>query len=99
MHPPASYQTQLAVDLSTDSHRVWLSVPRVSFESARRVSFKSASTNAISGYLYDRLYRLTQVEDGNAHPLETYTYSKAGDRKSKTADGLATAPMAIPTTG
>lgn len=44
MHPPASYQTQLAVDLSTDSHRVWLSVPRVSFESARRVSFKSAST-------------------------------------------------------
>jgi RHS repeat-associated protein len=41
-------------------------------------------------YSYDPLYRLTGLTDGNGNVEEAYTYSKTGDRLSKTASGLAT---------
>ena len=41
-------------------------------------------------YAYDPLYRLTGLKDGNGNAIESYTYSKTGDRLSKTASGLAT---------
>jgi RHS repeat-associated protein len=41
-------------------------------------------------YTYDALARLTQMQDGEGGPLETYTYSKTGDRQSKTGSGFAT---------
>jgi RHS repeat-associated protein len=45
---------------------------------------------AVEDYSYDPLYRLTGLSDGNGSVEEAYTYSKAGDRLSKTASGLAT---------
>lgn len=41
-------------------------------------------------YTYDPLYRLTSVKDANGNTVEAYTYSRTGDRLSKTAPGLAT---------
>jgi RHS repeat-associated protein len=41
-------------------------------------------------FTYDKLGRLTEVRDANSQPLESYSYSKAGDRLSKTGNGLAT---------
>lgn len=45
---------------------------------------------AVESYSYDPLYRLTGLTDGNGNVEEAYTYSKTGDRLSKTASGLAT---------
>lgn len=45
---------------------------------------------ATETYSYDPLYRLTGLADGNGNIEEAYTYSKTGDRLSKTASGLAT---------
>ncbi|WP_177229299.1 RHS repeat protein [Dyella sp. OK004] len=47
----------------------------------------SGANPAIETYSYDALYRLTGVTGPNN---ESYTYSKTGDRLSKTASGLAT---------
>lgn len=38
-------------------------------------------------FSYDALGRLTAVKDATGKPLESYTYSKAGDRLSKTGSG------------
>jgi len=45
---------------------------------------------AVETYRYDPLYRLTGLYDASNNPEETYTYSKTGDRLSKTGNGLAT---------
>ena len=45
---------------------------------------------AVESYSYDPLYRLTGLTDGSGNVEEAYTYSKTGDRLSKTASGLAT---------
>ncbi|MFC4762436.1 RHS repeat-associated core domain-containing protein [Dyella koreensis] len=45
---------------------------------------------AIETYSYDPLYRLTGLKDASGNAIESYTYSKTGDRLSKTASGLAT---------
>ncbi|WP_266169716.1 RHS repeat domain-containing protein [Dyella subtropica] len=45
---------------------------------------------AIESYSYDPLYRLTGVNNASGAAIEAYTYSKTGDRLSKTASGLAT---------
>jgi RHS repeat-associated protein len=41
-------------------------------------------------FTYDKLGRLTEVRDASGQQLESYSYSKAGDRLSKTGGGLAT---------
>jgi RHS repeat-associated protein len=41
-------------------------------------------------YSYDPLGRLIAVKDANGAVLESYTYTKTGDRLSKTGSGLAT---------
>ncbi|GLQ50672.1 type IV secretion protein Rhs [Dyella flava] len=41
-------------------------------------------------FTYDKLGRLTEVRDANSQQLESYSYSKAGDRLSKIGGGLAT---------
>lgn len=43
-------------------------------------------------YLYDPLYRLTNVQTGTASALETYTYNQTGDRLSATIGRGATIP-------
>ncbi|WP_266169719.1 RHS repeat-associated core domain-containing protein [Dyella subtropica] len=45
---------------------------------------------ATESYGYDPLYRLTGVNNASGAAIEAYTYSKTGDRLSKTASGLAT---------
>lgn len=45
---------------------------------------------ATETYSYDSLYRLTGVSGASGTPIEAYTYSKTGDRLSKTSAGLAT---------
>ena len=45
---------------------------------------------AIETYSYDPLYRLTSVSDSSDTAIEAYTYSRTGDRLSKTGSGLAT---------
>jgi len=45
---------------------------------------------AIETYSYDPLYRLTGLKDAQGQAIEAYTYSKTGDRLSKTSNGLAT---------
>lgn len=46
---------------------------------------------ALETYSYDPLYRLAGVNDATGSAIEAYTYSKTGDRLSKTqAGGLAT---------
>jgi RHS repeat-associated protein len=45
---------------------------------------------ATETYTYDSLYRLTGVKNASGTIIEAYSYSKAGDRLSKTAPGLAT---------
>ena len=45
---------------------------------------------ATETYSYDPLYHLTGLTDGSGNVEEAYTYSKTGDRLSKTASGLAT---------
>ncbi len=49
----------------------------------------SGANPATETYSYDPLYRLTGIADNGA-ALESYTYSPTGDRRSKTALGLAT---------
>ncbi|HEV2681742.1 MAG TPA: RHS repeat-associated core domain-containing protein [Rhodanobacter sp.] len=41
-------------------------------------------------YGYDPLYRLASVNNSAGTAIESYTYSKTGDRLSKTGNGLAT---------
>ena len=51
----------------------------------------SAGANpATETYNYDPLYRLTSVSGPVGTAIEAYTYSKTGDRLSKTGAGLAT---------
>ncbi|WP_239948909.1 RHS repeat-associated core domain-containing protein [Dyella terrae] len=50
----------------------------------------SGASPATETYAYDPLYRLTGLYDASTNPEETYTYSKTGDRLSKTGNGLAT---------
>jgi RHS repeat-associated protein len=50
----------------------------------------SGANPATESYTYDPLYRLTGVNDSSGHAIEAYTYSRAGDRLSKTASGLST---------
>lgn len=45
---------------------------------------------ATETYVYDSLYRLTALEGAEGTEVEAYTYSKTGDRLSKTGGGLAT---------
>lgn len=45
---------------------------------------------ATETYSYDPLYRLTGVTGPAGASIEAYTYSKTGDRLSKTGNGLAT---------
>lgn len=45
---------------------------------------------AIETYTYDALHRLTGLKDANGTLVEAYSYSKTGDRLTKTAPGLAT---------
>ena len=50
----------------------------------------AGATPAIETYSYDPLYRLTGVSGPAGGAIEAYTYSKTGDRLSKTGSGLAT---------
>ena len=50
----------------------------------------SGANPATEAYSYDPLYRLTSVSTPSGTAIEAYTYSKAGDRLSKTGSGLAT---------
>ena len=50
----------------------------------------SGASPAVETYSYDPLYRLTAVKNAQGQSIESYTYSKTGDRLSKTANGLAT---------
>lgn len=50
----------------------------------------SGANSAAETYAYDPLYRLTGLKDASGNAIESYTYSKTGDRLSKTANGLAT---------
>lgn len=50
----------------------------------------AGASPALETYTYDPLYRLTGLYDANNNPEETYSYSKTGDRLSKTGTGLAT---------
>lgn len=50
----------------------------------------SGASPAVETYSYDPLYRLTAVKNAQGQSIEAYTYSKTGDRLSKTANGLAT---------
>jgi RHS repeat-associated protein len=51
----------------------------------------SGANPAIETYGYDPLYRLTGIDDASGNAIEAYTYSKTGDRLSKTKlGGLAT---------
>lgn len=50
----------------------------------------SGASPATETYTYDPLYRFTGLYDASNNPEETYTYSKTGDRLSKTGNGLAT---------
>ncbi|MDF3982573.1 RHS repeat-associated core domain-containing protein [Luteibacter sp. PPL554] len=50
----------------------------------------AGASPAIETYTYDPLYRLTGVKNASGAIVESYTYSKTGDRLTKTAPGLAT---------
>lgn len=50
----------------------------------------SEAAGGSASYGYDSLYRLTSVKGGGGDTIETYAYSKAGDRLSKSGQGLAT---------
>lgn len=50
----------------------------------------AGASPAIETYTYDALYRLTGVKNASGTIVEAYSYSKTGDRLSKTAPGLAT---------
>ena len=50
----------------------------------------AGATPATETYSYDPLYRLTGVSGPSGAAIEAYTYSKTGDRLSKTGNGLAT---------
>ncbi|HEY4091632.1 MAG TPA: RHS repeat-associated core domain-containing protein [Luteibacter sp.] len=45
---------------------------------------------AVETYSYDALYRLTGLKNASGAIVEAYSYSKTGDRLTKTAPGLAT---------
>lgn len=47
------------------------------------------ATPATESYQYDPLYRLNAVVEANGSTFESYTYSKTGDRLTKTTSGLA----------
>jgi RHS repeat-associated protein len=44
----------------------------------------------VETYTYDALYRLTGLKNASGATVEAYSYSKTGDRLTKTAPGLAT---------
>ena len=48
------------------------------------------ATSPLETYHYDALRHLTSLLDPTGTTIESYTYSKAGDRLSKTGSGLAT---------
>jgi RHS repeat-associated protein len=50
----------------------------------------AGASPATETYTYDPLYRLTGVKSASGALVEAYTYSKTGDRLTKTAPGLAT---------
>ncbi|WP_369928794.1 RHS repeat-associated core domain-containing protein [Xanthomonas sp. NCPPB 2632] len=50
----------------------------------------AGASPASETYTYDPLYRLTGVKNASGTLIEAYTYSKTGDRLTKTAPGLAT---------
>ena len=50
----------------------------------------AGASPAIETYSYDPLYRLTGVSGPAGAAIEAYSYSKTGDRLSKTGSGLAT---------
>jgi len=50
----------------------------------------AGASPATETYTYDPLYRLTGVKDASGALVEAYTYSKTGDRLTKSAPGLAT---------
>ncbi|TCV96351.1 RHS repeat-associated protein [Luteibacter rhizovicinus] len=50
----------------------------------------AGATLATESYTYDPLYRLSAVNDSAGAAIEAYTYSKTGDRLSKSGGGLAT---------
>lgn len=54
------------------------------------VTRTSGTQEATESYTYDPLYRLTAVKDASGAAIEAHTYSKTGDRLSKTSGGLAT---------
>jgi RHS repeat-associated protein len=47
----------------------------------------TVGSGSAAEYFYDPLNRLTSTKDANGSLLESYTYSKAGDRLSKTSSG------------
>ena len=47
----------------------------------------SAEGSPVETYSYDSLYRLTALNDASGNAIEAYTYSKVGDRLSKTKVG------------
>jgi RHS repeat-associated protein len=49
----------------------------------------AGASPATETYTYDPLYRLTGVKNAGGALVEAYTYSKTGDRLTKTAPGLA----------
>ncbi len=51
----------------------------------------ASSSAQQSSYVYDDLYRLTQVDDGASNVQEAYTYNATGDRLSKTYQGATDA--------
>ncbi|MDF4026305.1 RHS repeat-associated core domain-containing protein [Luteibacter sp. PPL201] len=50
----------------------------------------AGASPAIETYTYDALYRLTGLKNASGAIVEAYSYSKTGDRLTKTAPGLAT---------
>lgn len=48
------------------------------------------ASSAVETYAYDPLYRLTGLKNANGKIVEAYSYSKTGDRLTKTASGMAT---------
>jgi RHS repeat-associated protein len=49
----------------------------------------AGASPAIETYTYDALYRLTGLKNASGAIVEAYSYSKTGDRLTKTAPGLA----------
>lgn len=74
-----------------------LTSPALNLHMARNASGDIIAIGDVAGakpatetYSYDPLYRLTSLNDASGKAVEAYTYSRAGDRLSKAAPGLAT---------